>query len=291
MVITFPLILQLIQNRKRNMRLYVFIVIIMGIYSCTQKIEHNVIISETESGKIKRALLNELHNDNFLLDSWDSCYLSKRINTFDLNGQNYDAISCGCLIKYFPEPFINYNISVVRTPNGDLYVFGYNIYRKLIDLYYCLRDDDICFNNIEKINDYSEIKTFNKLIADIGGKNSLTSHQVLDLFNSIFKILEKSPYNASYYLFDGNIFSYKGLYEWMEQNNQSYISGNIETMAFNYEKDKFLIVQTIDNMGSFKLIYSKGSDFTISLLSHSNDIILIEALDNPPMEFDCNDFR
>lgn len=268
------------------------LVIVFVMISCSAPRVEFGKIDKTESEKIKSKILGMLESGHFALDGYDSCYFYERISSIDFTGQYYNTIFKGCMIKYISEPSINFNVTIAKTVDGDIYVFGMNLYKKLIDLYNAKAlNPNIELKGINVMEKFSEFNQFNELIADVSIIENMLASDVFICFNKIFSI-EKDSY---YYPRMENLFTqtetdHYSLGSWLDKHKVEKDDA-YNPVSFLSSKDSFDLILDLDDVALCRCVYGPKQGLEIRPIAYSNLHHTFLALDNPPIQVDCRSFR
>lgn len=273
------------------MRSYVILLFVL-FFNCVSSNNDEAVIDNIESKRIKREILHLLESGNTSLEGYDSCFLHQRISSIDFDGQFYNSIYKGVYLKYIAEPFINYHLTIAKTPNDSLYIFGFDIYKKLIKYNNNIIQGDSTANTVFKNSSLPyELKLFNELIEEKSTSDDWSAQEVHSLFDLTFQLTESSPYWSSYSLYNRTFYDFEELNVWMEDNlvNKKSLSYDIN---FRNSDQRFECVKTIFDLGVFKISYSKEEGLTHFLIAPSNRHLALVQLDNPPVEVvNCSSVR
>ena len=267
---------------------YLMFFVVFFCYGCSQKENINGRISAHESEMIKNRILQKLQTGEISLIGFDSCYLSQRISSINFTGQYYNSIYEGVLLKYINEPFINYNITVVKTQDDSLYIFGFDLFKQAIN-YKKSFDSEKEFGGEQftKTGKAHEIELFNELIRKLQSKGRWQATKVHTMFDLVFKIATENSYWSIHSLYDKTFHDHIEFNDWLQENSIRRDS-LLFSINFFSSIDAFECVKVIDGFCAFKSSYSVDSGFSHVLLACSKNKILLMELDNPPIEVDCS---
>lgn len=240
---------------------FLHLIISLSVLCSCNRATDCMIIGADEADNIKDVLTREI--DEYELTDFERCYFKKYVNELTLDGEFYDVIHEGVLIKYMLFEDLGFYYSIVKH-NDDIYFVGYqNILKATRHYNEVVRNQTFSFDwSFYNHLNSAEIRSLNSILSDLSFNSN---REIGSLINKLYST--EVPKIPSTYR---NVFEYlvdpKSIQEWLEvyfsleAERNAQMMKELETAeVYNYLSNSFILSSSIYGLHHFSIVESEKS--------------------------------